>query len=186
MMSGPHSTELVIENLLGFHVRPIQRFAEVAQAFVCDIQVRIEDLEVPGRSIMSLMKLKGKHGSTMKIAAKGEDARQALAVLEFVVQSKFFVEDEPHTELDPRRHIRRLATIASCFDSCVSAELDSRTADAKSVAELSTLGLTPYSRPLLHISGKDCEQARRVLDKLVEHCFYVEEAMAGSPPAQRE
>ena len=176
-MVGAQSAELVIKNRLGFHVRPIQRFAELAQAFRSDIRVRIEDREAPGKSVMNLMTLRGRHGSVMKVTTTGEDARQAVGVLEFLVDSNFFVENDPGTELDPRRHVTRLARIASCFDSQVLAELDGKRADAKSVEALSALDITPTSELAFHVSGDDCEQARQVLEKLVKHCFYVESAM---------
>lgn len=176
-MAGAHSTELVIKNRLGFHVRPIQRFAELAQAFRSDIEVRIADRTASGKSVMSLMRLLGKHGSVMKVTTKGGDARAALGVLKFLIENNFFVEDDPGTELDPRRHIIRLAEIASCFTSRVFVELDGRMADARDVEELSALDITPTSAPALHVSGEDSEQAREVLEKLVKHYFYVEEAM---------
>lgn len=176
--------ELVINNRLGFHVRPIQRFAELAQVFRSDIEVRIEDRKASGKSVMGLMRLLGKHGSVMKVTAKGGDAPAALGVLKFLVENNFFVEDDPGTELAPQRHITRLAKIASCFRSRVAVELDGRMADARDVEGLRSLDITPTSKPALHVSGEDSEQAREVLEKLVGHCFYIEEAMGLKPEAK--
>jgi len=176
-VSGAQNAELIIRNRLGFHVRPIQRFAELAQAFRSEIEVRIEDRRAPGKSVMNLMTLRGRHGSVMNVTTRGEDARQALGVLEFLVESNFFVENDPGMELDPCRHVTRLAKIASCFNSEVVAELNGKRADARNVEELSALGITPTSKLAFHVSGDDSEQARSVLEKLVKHCFYVESAM---------
>ena len=175
-MSGTQNAGLVIGNRLGFHVRPIQRFAELAQAFRSEIEVRIEDRRAPGKSVMNLMTLRGRHGSVMNVTTRGEDARQALGVLGFLVESNFFVENDA-AELDPCRHVTRLAKIASCFNSQVLAELDGKRADARNVEELCALGIAPTSKLAFQVDGDDSEQARNVLEKLVKHCFYVESAM---------
>jgi phosphotransferase system HPr-like phosphotransfer protein len=59
----------------------------------------------------------------------------------------------------------------------VSAELDGKKADAKDVEALCALGITPTANVSFDVSGDDSEQALKVLEKLVKHCFYVESAM---------
>ncbi len=170
-----HSRDLMITNPLGFHVRPIQRFAELAQAFRGEVHVGVEDREASGKSIMSLMSLRAVHGSVMRISACGEDARQALDVLSFLVQNDFFVEDGASGVLPADRHVGRLVGIASCFRSDVRVEVAGRLADARSFADVDGVGLTPKSRVSFHIDGEDAEQARRVLEKLLQRRFYVDE-----------
>jgi len=48
------STEFTIKNELGFHVRPIQRFAELARAFNSEIEVQVEERKAAGKSILHI------------------------------------------------------------------------------------------------------------------------------------
>jgi len=175
---GTYTAELVIKNPLGFHVRPIQRFVELARAFKGDVQVQIGSRQASGKSVMGLMSLGGRHGSKMKIVVKGEDAKQAMGLLRFLVERDFFVEDHLDTAQFPERHIERLAEFASCFESEVWVELDKQRVCAKCHQKLRELGVQPTSAVVFHASGKDAEQALQVLEKLAKNRFYVEEEMS--------
>jgi phosphotransferase system HPr (HPr) family protein len=172
-----HSVEVTINNPLGFHVRPVQRFASLALLFKSDVQVHLRSRTVPGKSVMNLVSLGGRHGEVMRITARGEDARQCVEVLTFLAESSFFVEDSLDTAAQPNRHVERLTAIASCFKSDITAVFDGKTADAKKSKALSVLGLTPTSVPEFEIRGPDAVQARAVLENLVASCFYVEDKM---------
>lgn len=170
-----YSTEFIIRNKLGFHVRPIQRFAELARAFVSEIEVRVEDRKAQGKSVLHLMGLKASSGALMKVTAQGGDARQTICVLQFLAENCFFVEENLEGELHPLRHMERLVKMASCFKSEIQVEMDGRTADAKRFPELKRLGLGPASKPVFHVRGKDADQARSVMENLVKYRFYVED-----------
>jgi phosphotransferase system HPr (HPr) family protein len=172
-----HSTEVAIPNRLGFHVRPVQRFAELAKVFSADVTVELRGREVPGKSVMNLMSLGGRSGDRIRITARGRDARQAVEVLRFLAENSFFVEDELNPCDEPQRHMERLARLASCFQSEIVAEANGDCANAKELEELLALELVPTSRPKFRVQGADAEQARQVLDNLVRHCFYVEEEL---------
>ncbi len=172
-----HSTDVTIGNPLGFHVRPVQRFAEWAQLFEADVEVELRGRTVPGDSVMYLMRLGGRQGDKLRITAQGEDARQAVAVLKFLAENDFFVEDELAEGERPQRHVERLARLASCFESEIRANVDGKRVDAKKLPELLDLGLSPASKLQFEMKGKDARQAAAVLDNLVQHRFYVEEAM---------
>ncbi len=175
--TAEHSTEVAIPNRLGFHVRPVQRFAELAKVFSADVTVELRGREVPGKSVMNLMSLGGRSGDRIRIKARGDDARQAVEVLRFLAENSFFVEDELDPTEEPQRHMERLARLASCFQSEIVAVADGGCANAKELEELLKLELRPTSRPEFQVQGTDAEQARRVLDNLVRHCFYVEEEL---------
>jgi phosphotransferase system HPr (HPr) family protein len=173
-----YSADVVIKNPMGFHVRPVQRFAELARIFKAEVGVQLRRKSVPGKSVMNLMSLGGRCGDTMRITARGEDARQCVGVLKFLAENDFFVEDNLDGDERPRRHLERLAAMASCFDSSIQARVDDKTADAKQLGALEQLGLTPRSEPELQIGGDDAEQARAVLTHLVKHSFFIEAEMA--------
>ena len=169
-----HVREIVIRNPLGFHVRPIQRFAELARAFRGDIKVQIEDRTASGKSVMGLMSLGGRHGSVMKVTTAGEDARQAADVLEYLVENGFFVEEALGGDLALHRHAERVVGFASCFDGDVWATLSGREASARDAAELIELGLAPGSKVSFRAEGRDGRQAQQVLTTLAGNQFYVD------------
>ncbi len=176
-----HSIEVTIKNPLGFHVRPVQRFATLALLFKCDVEVHMRSRTVPGKSVINLVSLGGRCGDMMVVTARGEDARQCVSLLQFLADSSFFVEDSIDTGAQPNRHVERLARIASCFDSDIKVVLSGKVADAKSADAVSALGLKPTSVPKFQVQGPDEEQARAVLANLVEACFYVEDKMGRRP-----
>ena len=180
-MSPPdtYAVDFTIKNKLGFHVRPTQRVAEVAQAFDADVKVRVEDREADGKSILQLMRLQGTSGSPMQVTAEGQDAEQCAKVIEFVGRDRFFVED--HVDhLDPERHLKRLSGMASCFKSDIEVETDGGRCNAKDLDAVRKLGIEPTTNVEFHIEGEDAAQARAVLEKLANYCFYVEEKMGES------
>ena len=168
-----HVREIVIRNPLGFHMRPIQRFAELARAFRGDVQVQIEDRTASGKSVMGLMSLGGRYGSVMKVATAGEDARQAADVLAYLLANDFFVEDVMGSNLPADRHVERVVGFASCFDSDVHVTLDGRRASARDAAGIVRLGLAPDSGASFHAEGQDGEQAQKVMMALARNHFYV-------------
>lgn len=178
MDNGAEQTaQIRINNVMGFHVRPVQRFAELARVFDADLEVCKGGRRVPGKSVMNLMSLGGKMGDVLTVCARGVDARQLLAVLQFLAEHHFFVEDEVEEAHDPERHVHRFAGLSNCFESSVRADLDGRSVDAKDPEALTAAGLQPRSEPVLCVDGPDARQALAVLQNLVNQCFYVEEQL---------
>jgi len=172
-----YSKKMVIKNRLGFHVRPVQRFAELAGIFRSSIEVEIDGQRVSGKSMLGLVSLGGRCGSVMRITAMGEDARQAMGVLSYLVDQNFFVEDDLDKEKYPDRHITRLVTFASCFDSNVWVVCRGKKINVRDNEGLLSLGLRPTSRVEFLAEGLDSMQARQVLDTLASYQFYVEDEM---------
>jgi len=172
-----YERDLRIENPLGFHVRPVQRFAELAQAFEADITVEIGGKEVSGKSVMGLMSLGGRCGATMSIKTRGEDARQAMDVISYLVNEDFFVEDEVDTDVMPRRHIERLKSFVSCFKSDTTLVLDGKELSINSPEDFEDLEFQPDEDVDFIVEGEDSEQASKVLQKLSDYKFYVEDVM---------
>jgi phosphocarrier protein len=81
--------EVIIINKLGLHARAAARFVQLASRFGCDIKVSRNGKEVNGKSIMGVMMLAAGRGSTIEIAAEGEDEVLALEHLEALVADKF-------------------------------------------------------------------------------------------------
>lgn len=70
-------------------------FAEKASEFTSAITVRRIDSEnsVDGKSIMQILMLAGTKGTKLEITAEGDDAEEAIAALQELVNTKF-QEDE--------------------------------------------------------------------------------------------
>ncbi len=172
-----YRSELRIGNPLGFHVRPVQRFAELAQAFKSEITVEIDDRQASGKSVMGLMSLGGRYGARMSIKIKGEDARQAMDIIRYMVEEDFFVEDDIQPGSRPRRHIERLRNFASCFESDIRILLDGREIDPTSEEAAESLDFPPTEDMDFKVEGSDAPQASKVLQKLLDYRFYVEDVM---------
>ena len=81
--------EARIVNPLGMHARPAAEFVKTANRFRSQVSVRRGDLTVNGKSIMGMMMLAAERGSTLLIAADGEDASEALDALCGLVAAGF-------------------------------------------------------------------------------------------------
>lgn len=167
--------ELVIRNRCGFHVRPIQRFTQLAKAFQSDVKVTIAGKTAPGKSIVHLMSLKGECGRPFSFTVEGPDEKQAFEVLSYLVENSFFVEDELDKAAHPTRHLDRLASFAGAFKSDIRVSVGNSSADAKDRAALEKLGFRFWDKPRIEVSGPDQAQAEKVLKTLLQYRFFVEE-----------
>jgi phosphocarrier protein len=81
--------EFVVSNKLGIHARPAAMFVKTANRFSCEILVEKDGEQVNGKSIMGLMMLAAGPGSKLTVHANGQDAPQALAEIETLIDGKF-------------------------------------------------------------------------------------------------
>ncbi|MBY0111363.1 MAG: HPr family phosphocarrier protein [Phycisphaerales bacterium] len=82
-------TTVTITNRLGLHARPAMTFVDLASTFNCEVQVKKDDTEVDGKSIMQMMMLAAAQGSSLCIVCDGDDAADAAAKLKGLVESGF-------------------------------------------------------------------------------------------------
>ncbi len=78
-----------IVNRAGMHARPAAEFVKLAGSFASRITVEKDGLEVNGKSIMGVLMLAAKHGSTLRVAAHGDDAGDAVDALAGLVGRGF-------------------------------------------------------------------------------------------------
>jgi phosphocarrier protein len=86
---GALSRELLITNKRGLHARASAKFVQTVERFNADIWVTRGGETVGGTSIMGLMMLAAGPGTTISVAAAGDDAEAALAAITELVESKF-------------------------------------------------------------------------------------------------
>jgi len=71
----------VIVNERGLHARASAKLVKLASAYDADIEVTKDDSTVGGTSIMGLMALGAGQGCEIEIAARGNQAEEALAAI---------------------------------------------------------------------------------------------------------
>jgi len=81
--------EMTVCNKLGIHARPAALFVKVANRFDCEVHVEKDGETVNGKSIMGLMMLAAGPGSRIRVHADGNDAPNALAELQSLIDRKF-------------------------------------------------------------------------------------------------
>jgi phosphocarrier protein len=84
-----HQTEVTIVNKYGLHARPAAEFVKLANRYRSEVWIAKDDVEVSGKSIMGVMMLAAECGSSVRIRASGDDAREAVDALAALVNDRF-------------------------------------------------------------------------------------------------
>ena len=87
--AGAVSKELLIINKRGLHARASAKFVQTVERFSAEVWVTRGSETVGGTSIMGLMMLAAGPGTTIKVSATGPEAREAIAAITKLVESKF-------------------------------------------------------------------------------------------------
>ena len=82
-------TEITIINKLGLHARAAAKLVSTAAAHSAQIRVGYPDRLVDGKSIMAVMMLAASKGTQIVLQAEGDDAEQAIAALEDLINPRF-------------------------------------------------------------------------------------------------
>lgn len=86
-MTAERTVEIL--NKRGLHARASAKFVRLASTYEAEVQVSKDGQCVDARSIMGLMMLAAGPGSTIHIAAEGEQAAEALDALCALVAARF-------------------------------------------------------------------------------------------------
>jgi phosphocarrier protein HPr len=81
--------DVEIVNKKGLHARATAKFVQCADSFKADITVTRSGETVGGTSMMGILTLGAGIGSTITLAAKGEDAEVAITALVTLVADRF-------------------------------------------------------------------------------------------------
>ena len=88
-MSRIATRTVEIVNERGLHARASAKFVKLAAGFEAGISVSKDGQTVDAHSIMGLMMLAAGPGSTIDIAAEGQDATAAVEALSALVANRF-------------------------------------------------------------------------------------------------
>lgn len=80
------SRTVVIANPLGLHARAAARFVHVAGTFSSTVRVSRDRRVIDGKSILGLLLLAARYGTTVTIAVDGPDEEAALSALAALVE----------------------------------------------------------------------------------------------------
>lgn len=73
----------------GLHIRPAEQLARLANRYQSQIGLVYESQRVDAKSIMEMLTLGARHGATVVIEARGEDAKEAVEAILALVQREF-------------------------------------------------------------------------------------------------
>ncbi len=88
-MSDKIVKDLEIKNIKGLHARAAAAFVKTLEPFDANVEVERIGQCVNGCSIMGLMMLAASKGTTIKVSASGNQAKEALEALEKLIDNKF-------------------------------------------------------------------------------------------------
>ncbi|MCX7339231.1 MAG: HPr family phosphocarrier protein [Hyphomicrobiales bacterium] len=81
--------DVVIVNRKGLHARATAKLVQTVERFAADVWIARCGEVVGGRSIMALLTLGAGVGTTILVAAKGDDADAAIAAIVALVDDRF-------------------------------------------------------------------------------------------------
>jgi phosphotransferase system HPr (HPr) family protein len=84
---------VTVKNPQGLHLRPIERFAKLANTFEAQIEVINDSLRADGKSVLHILTLGATQGTNLVIEAAGPDAEAALQALVKLVENDFGMND---------------------------------------------------------------------------------------------
>lgn len=80
---------VTIQHPTGLHARPAALFVQTASRFRSQIEVVANGKTANAKSMMAILSLGARQGTTLTLRAEGEDAADALAALKELVESNF-------------------------------------------------------------------------------------------------
>jgi len=80
---------VVVKGENGLHARPAAKFVKKANGFNSTITLMVNDKQGNGKSMIGVLALNARNGSSLVIKATGPDAREAVDILSKYVESGF-------------------------------------------------------------------------------------------------
>ncbi|NPA92247.1 MAG: HPr family phosphocarrier protein [Chloroflexi bacterium] len=103
MDTNPSEVSIVLKitNPVGLHARPAALFVQKAGEFQADVKVRNITRDTPfvdAKSILGVMGIGVAQDHEIEVVASGEDAAEAIAALQALVESNFGEDEEDKAE----------------------------------------------------------------------------------------
>jgi phosphocarrier protein len=94
--------QVEITNVLGFHLRPADKFVKLALRYQAEIRVHYNGNQFNGKSILDLIRLAAECGTRLELEAQGPDAGQAIEALADLVSARFYENENGEAIPGPR------------------------------------------------------------------------------------
>ncbi|NLA52670.1 MAG: HPr family phosphocarrier protein [Alcaligenaceae bacterium] len=88
-----YEKNVTVQNENGLHARPASLFVKEANKYQSEIMVVFDGKEVQAKSILGVMNLGAKKGSSIVLKAWGDDAPAAVEELALFIETKLVEED---------------------------------------------------------------------------------------------
>jgi phosphotransferase system HPr (HPr) family protein len=79
----------VVSSKNGLHLRPAEQLARLANRFAAQIGLICESQRVDAKSIMDMLTLGAREGTSVVVEARGSDAQEAVEAILALVESEF-------------------------------------------------------------------------------------------------
>lgn len=79
--------EFIIMNEQGLHARPASELVKLANSFSSELQLVYDGKEVDLKSIMGVLSLGVRRGTTVLVKAHGEDSLEAMKAIQKLLES---------------------------------------------------------------------------------------------------
>lgn len=76
-----------IKNSVGLHARPASLFVKEAKKFESTVRIKYDSKDVNGKSILEVLSLGAKVGSSIEVTADGADEKQTVEALADLVEN---------------------------------------------------------------------------------------------------
>ncbi len=73
--------QVTLPENVDLHARPAANFVRTAMRFSANVSVAVGEREVDAKSLLSILALGAKRGTSLRLRASGEDAAAAIAAL---------------------------------------------------------------------------------------------------------
>ena len=78
-----------VENELGLHARAAAKLVRIASRYRAEIEIEKEGQRANAKSIMGVLLLCCEKGSSLRVRASGEDAREAISAIGQLIAERF-------------------------------------------------------------------------------------------------
>jgi phosphotransferase system HPr (HPr) family protein len=94
---------LIITHPEGLHARPAAELVKTAQQFQSEIVVGLGKWEANAKSILEILTLGADLGAEVSVAAKGDDAEQAIEAIRKLIETNFGDELDKTAKIDQQK-----------------------------------------------------------------------------------
>jgi phosphocarrier protein len=81
--------QIVVQNQVGLHARPVTFFIQKANEFKSSIWIEKESRKVNAKSLLGVLSLGVARGTEITLSAEGVDEAEAIDALEALIESNF-------------------------------------------------------------------------------------------------